>query len=67
MSHRGRIAWFRGLWRGDGGFESINDLGRKNGAGNGADGFAAVVGKAPLLLVGEGLELVEGFGGQERG
>jgi len=56
-------------WRGlrDGGVEGLEDLAGKSGAGDGADGGGGVVGEVEFVVVGEGLELEEGFGGEDGG
>lgn len=45
----------------------MHDLSGEGGAGDGADGVARVVGEVEFVVVGEGLELVEGVCGEEGG
>lgn len=47
---------------GDGAVQRLDDLPRQRGARDGADLLGAVVGQAPLVLVGEKLQLTEGVG-----
>lgn len=51
----------------DGGVEGLEDLAGESGAGDGPDGGGGVVGEVEFVVVGEGLELEEGFGGEDGG
>ena len=52
---------------GDSRVKGGEDLGGEGGAGDGADGVRGVVGQVEFVVVGEGADLEEGFGGEAVG